>query len=81
MSRLRANFHTHSTYCDGQSSPREMVEAALSLGFTSLGFSGHIDIDPVMDVPAYLKEIRSLPAEFGDRIGILCGGEVDPLYP
>ena len=81
MTGIRANFHTHTTYCDGAGSPREMAEAALALGFTSLGFSGHIDIDPVMDVAAYLKEIRALAEEYRGRIDILCGGEVDLLYP
>ena len=26
---LTANFHTHSTFCDGTSTPGEMVERAL----------------------------------------------------
>ena len=78
---LTANFHTHSTFCDGTSTPREMVEQALALGFTALGFSGHVDIDPVMDVEAYLAEIRCLQKEYADRIEILCGGEFDTFYP
>ena len=78
---LTANFHTHSTFCDGTSTPREMVEQALALGFTALGFSGHVDIDPVMDVEAYLAEIRCLQKEYADRIDILCGGEFDTFYP
>lgn len=78
---LTANFHTHSTFCDGTSTPGEMVERALELGFTKLGFSGHVDIDPVMDVDAYLREIRALQEAYRDRIEILCGGEVDTFYP
>lgn len=78
---LRANYHTHSTFCDGSSTPREMVERALELGFTSLGFSGHVDISPVMDVDAYIREIRRLKEEYKDRIEILCGGEFDTFYP
>ena len=35
------NLHTHSTFCDGKNTPREMIEAAIALGFNSLGFSGH----------------------------------------
>ena len=35
------NYHTHSTYCDGKASPREMVDFAVAHGFTALGFSGH----------------------------------------
>ena len=32
---IKADFHTHTTFCDGKSTPREMVEAACRLGFTS----------------------------------------------
>ncbi len=81
MNMLTANFHTHSTYCDGSSTPRQMVEKALKLGFTSLGFSGHVDIDPVMDIDAYQLEIGKLKKEYADRLEILCGGEFDMLFP
>ena len=35
--KLRADFHTHTTYCDGKSTPRQMVEAAYRMGLTDLG--------------------------------------------
>lgn len=41
--KLRADFHTHTTYCDGKSTPRQMVEAAYRMGLTDLGISGHAD--------------------------------------
>lgn len=77
---LKANFHTHSLFCDGKSTPRESVEQALRLGFTQLGFSGHMDADIHMDMDAYTREIRALEAEYRDRIEILCGVELDNLY-
>ena len=77
---LTANFHTHSTYCDGANTPREMVDRALELGFTALGFSSHFDPEIEADHDRYVREIRSLAAELSDRIEILCGGEVDLLY-
>lgn len=40
---LYADFHTHTTFCDGKSTPREMVEAAYRMGMTDLGVSGHAD--------------------------------------
>lgn len=43
MRKLRADFHTHTTYCDGKSTPRQMVEAAYRMGLTDLGISGHAD--------------------------------------
>ena len=39
--RYLQNLHTHSTYCDGADTPKEMVERALELGFDTIGFSGH----------------------------------------
>lgn len=78
---LKANYHTHTSFCDGESSPEEIVRAALASGMEHLGFSSHVDISPVMDVPAYLAEVRRVQKEYGDRIDILCGGELDNLYP
>ena len=37
----KSNFHTHSVFSDGHNTPEEMVEEALSRGFTALGFSDH----------------------------------------
>ena len=78
---IRGNYHTHTVFCDGADTPREMIEAALALGFDVLGFSGHVDLDPVLDLDVYCREIRALAAEYGPRIEVLCGGEVDRLYP
>ena len=78
--RIQANYHTHSTWCDGKSTPREVVERALQLGFSHLGFSGHMDADVHMDIDAYAGEIHALRDEFGDRLEILCGIEWDNLY-
>ena len=77
---LKANYHTHTTWCDGSSTPREIVEEALRLGFAHLGFSGHMDADIHMDMDRYAGEIRKLQAEYGDRLEILCGVEWDNLY-
>ena len=79
--KMKANYHTHTTFCDGHSTPEEMVRRAVELGFAHLGFSGHIDINPVMDVDAYIREIRRLEETYRDSIEILCGGELDNMYP
>ena len=78
------NLHTHSTFCDGKNTPREMIEAAIRLGFDSLGFSGHaptaqdteweIKKDRVWE---YKNEILSLKDEYADRIKIYLGLELD----
>ena len=76
------NYHTHSSYCDGSASPREMVEFALSHGFTSLGFSGHSPLPfentfSIKDYDGYCREIRSLSAEYAGRLDIRLGLEFD----
>ena len=38
---ILADFHTHTTYCDGKNTPEEMVRAAIAKGMTKIGFSGH----------------------------------------
>lgn len=78
---IKANFHTHSTFCDGASTPEEMVKKAIELGFSALGFSGHVDIDPVMNIINYIHEIRCLQERYKNQIEILCGGEIDTFYP
>jgi len=35
------NFHTHTQFCDGRSTIREMVDAASDAGFQHLGFTPH----------------------------------------
>lgn len=86
--KLLTNYHTHCVFCDGNNTPREMVEAAIEAGMTHLGFSSHAgwpfcdesQIHPC-DYPAYVSEIRSLQEEFKDKIEILLGFEVDWLPP
>ncbi len=82
---IRSNFHTHTVFCDGKSTAREMVEQAIKLGFTALGFSGHVGGHECLTPysmsdeshVAYLAEIKSLKEEYADRIKIYCGGELD----
>ena len=77
---IPANYHTHSVFCDGKNTPQEMAERALELGLTHLGFSGHMDPDIHMDMPAYVQEIRRLQELYKDRLDILLGVELDNIY-
>ena len=82
MSILKANFHTHTNFCDGSDSPEEVVKQAIAYGFTTLGFSSHVDPDPevtIRDYDGYLKEIYRLQEVYKDKIEILCGIELDNL--
>ena len=83
---MKQNLHTHSTYSDGKDSLRDLVEAALSLNFDSLGFSCHchsgFPFDPCgiatkEDEDKYIREIISLKEEYRGRIALLCGLEME----
>ena len=81
---IRCNLHTHTTFCDGKSTPREMAEAALALGLDTLGFSGHAytPFDGsfcLRDPQAFAREIGALKEEYRGRLHILLGAEWD-LY-
>ena len=36
-----ADFHTHTSYCDGNNTTAEMAAAAFARGLRVYGFSGH----------------------------------------
>ena len=84
---FKSNCHTHTTYCDGKNTAREMIEAAISKDFVSLGFSGHSPMKDGNDwtmspqgVMEYIEEIKTLKQEYKDKIDILCGIELDSDY-
>lgn len=83
---IRSNFHTHTIYCDGKNTPEEMIKKAISLGFSSLGFSGHgytpFDNSFCMskeNTKKYSEAIQTLCEKYKDKIEIYCGTEAD-LY-
>ena len=84
---FKSNCHTHTTYCDGKNSAREMIEAAISKGFVSLGFSGHSPMKEnndwtmtVQGLESYKSELAALKDEYKNQIDILCGIELDADY-
>ena len=77
---LRANYHTHTTFCDGSNSAEQMVRRALELGFDHLGFSGHMDEEIHMDWATYTAEVARLRKAYAGQLDILCGVELDTLY-
>ncbi|MCQ2413621.1 MAG: histidinol-phosphatase [Clostridia bacterium] len=81
-----ANYHTHSTFCDGKNTPRETIERALALGCAEIGFSGHSytetgDREPYCmtreGTEQYQTEIRKLKEEYRGKISVLLGVEQD----
>lgn len=81
---MLANFHTHTVWCDGKNTPREMAEAAVAKGFGMLGFSSHMALPEGGEgtvapgrAQAYVAEIRALAREYAGRLEILCGAEAE----
>lgn len=84
---FKSNCHTHTTYCDGKNTAREMIEAAIEKGFVSLGFSGHSPMKnknewtmSKSELQAYREEINELKEEYRGKIDILCGIELDDKH-
>lgn len=80
----KANFHTHTTFCDGKELAEDMVLAAMKKGFTALGFSGHsythFDKRYCMSktgMGEYRDEVWRLKQLYADKISIYCGIEQD----
>ncbi len=80
------NFHTHTVYCDGANTPKELIDAAIERGFKALGFSGHgytfFDDRYCMTEAAtekYKEDIHRLKQAYRGQIEIYCGVETD-LY-
>lgn len=78
------NYHTHTTYCDGENSVEETIIKAIELGLSELGFSGHsyteFDLEPCMTqegTKLYKQEILALKEKYKDKIKILLGLECD----
>lgn len=83
---MLSNLHTHSVFCDGKSTPEEIVLAAIDGGFTSIGFSGHgytpFDLSYCLrDTEGYLAELDRLRSVYGKKIEIYRGLEEDAMAP
>lgn len=78
-----SNYHTHTTYCDGRSTPREVVESAIRLGLSELGFSSHSPLDgedwcmSAERAEEYFAEISGLKDEYKGKIDLFAGLEAD----
>lgn len=80
------NYHTHTIMCDGKDTARAMVEQAIKLGMSALGFSGHgytpFDLCYCLkDENEYRNEITALKVEYQDKLQIYLGIEEDILSP
>ncbi len=82
-----SDLHTHTCFCDGKNTPKEMVQSAVSRGLTTYGISGHshtvlipkgciwsMTLDGQLE---YAKQINELKKEYAGQIRLLLGAEVD----
>ncbi len=78
------DLHTHTTFCDGKSTPRDMALSAIEKGIGTLGMVVHsyLDFDNSYTVKKgceadFVAEVRALSGELGDKIKLLAGLECD----
>jgi histidinol-phosphatase (PHP family) len=80
----KTDYHTHSTFSDGRSSPEEYIAPAIEAGLYEIGFSDHLtffkesndlNMSPV-DVSSYISYIENL-SKNTKNIKIKKGLEVD----
>ena len=75
------NLHTHTFLSDGKDSPEQMLEAAISMGFDSLGFSDHapteFSTEVEIDDLTYFDRISLAREKYKDRIKVFLGIELD----
>ena len=81
-----SSYHTHCNFCDGKNTPREMIERAIELGCSEIGFSSHSPLacknSWCMDesgIPLYIDTMRSLREEYKEKIKLYIGIEQDIL--
>ena len=74
------DYHIHTTFCDGASSPECMVQSAMEKGLQALGFSAHMDPEISLDYPAYRQEILRLRERYAGQLDIFLGVELDQMY-
>lgn len=81
------NLHQHSTFCDGNDTPEEVVLEAIKKGFGGIGFSSHCYMPYTTysmtqeSTKDYCKEINRLKGVYADQIDVFLGLEYDPCCP
>ena len=78
------DLHVHTKYCDGKSTPEEMVIEAINKGVKNLGIVVHsyveFDKDFCLSEDKYsqfIEEIANLKSKYQGKINLYCGIELD----
>ena len=81
---IPANYHTHTSFCDGKNTPEEMVQEAIRLGCPAIGFSGHSHTPfddsfcmSLENTKGYIDAVKAVQEKYGDKIKIYLGVEQD----
>jgi histidinol-phosphatase (PHP family) len=79
-----SDLHTHTIFCDGLSTPEEMVLSAIDKGLKRIGLCMHSYIPNSFYEPfnyekqkEFIKCVNSLKIKYADKIEVLCGLEND----
>lgn len=84
---MKTDFHLHTNFStDGKASMEEMIEKALSMNFTDICFTEHMDYDNtytpegctdfIVDTPSYYHGYLQYKEKYEGRINILFGIEL-----
>ena len=79
------NYHTHTTFCDGQNTPEEIVLFAIENGLPSIGLSGH-GFTPfdrrycMLNTKGYIEEVSRVKEKYKDKIEVYLGIEEDAYF-
>lgn len=81
---FKTNYHTHTTFCDGNDSIDELVQKAISLDFKYLGFSSHSMYPfsstwhiPPANYKKYAAAVTEAKEKYNSKLPILLGFEAD----
>ncbi len=81
LADIQGDLHSHTRYSDGSTTVREMALTAMGLGRRYLAITDHLDAWVKSHSPDTILlqagEIAAVNKEFGDRITVLQGVEVD----
>ncbi len=85
LSDIKGDMHTHTKETDGVNTLEEMVDVAINMGYEYFATTNHSKSEYQaygMDdkkFAAYFKKVEKARKQFGDKITILYGAEVDVL--
>ncbi len=78
------DLHTHTVWCDGRTTPEQVVLSAIDKGLTTIGVLAHsyCDFEPscvlhYSKIDAFINEINCLKEKYKAQIQVLCGIEQD----